>query len=77
MTAYQPEQWHDMFVAMAGAAATLTGSRSIADGPAGVPVPRPAPHNTGRLSRGVEAPRPAARDGRSVVTSDWFRAGAR
>jgi modulator of FtsH protease len=25
MTAYQPEQWHDMFVAMAGAAAALTG----------------------------------------------------
>jgi hypothetical protein len=24
MTAYQPEEWHDMFVAMAGAAA-LTG----------------------------------------------------
>ena len=25
MTAYQPGQWHDMFVAMAGAAAALTG----------------------------------------------------
>jgi hypothetical protein len=25
MTAYQPEQWHDLFVAMAGAAAALTG----------------------------------------------------
>jgi len=25
MTAYRPEQWHDMFVAMAGAAAALTG----------------------------------------------------
>ena len=25
MTAYQPEQWHDMFVAMAGAVAALTG----------------------------------------------------
>jgi len=25
MTAYQPERWHDMFVAMAGAAAALTG----------------------------------------------------
>ena len=25
MTAYQPEQWHDMFMAMAGAAAALTG----------------------------------------------------
>jgi hypothetical protein len=25
MTAYQPELWHDMFVAMAGAAAALTG----------------------------------------------------
>ncbi len=25
MTAYQPEQWHDMFVAIAGAAAALTG----------------------------------------------------
>jgi modulator of FtsH protease len=25
MSAYQPEQWHDMFVAMAGAAAALTG----------------------------------------------------
>ncbi len=31
MTAYQPEQWHDMFVAMAGAAAAL-----------GMPVCRPA-----------------------------------
>jgi hypothetical protein len=25
MSAYQPEQWHDMFVAVAGAAAALTG----------------------------------------------------
>ena len=25
MTAYRPDQWHDMFVAMAGAAAALTG----------------------------------------------------
>jgi hypothetical protein len=25
MTAYQPERWHEMFVAMAGAAAALTG----------------------------------------------------
>jgi hypothetical protein len=25
MTAYQPERWHDMFVAMARAAAALTG----------------------------------------------------
>jgi modulator of FtsH protease len=25
MTAFQPGQWHDMFVAMAGAAAALTG----------------------------------------------------
>ena len=25
MTAYQPAQWHDLFVAMAGAAAALTG----------------------------------------------------
>jgi hypothetical protein len=25
MTAYQPDQWHDLFVAMAGAAAALTG----------------------------------------------------
>jgi modulator of FtsH protease len=25
MSAYQPEQWHDLFVAMAGAAAALTG----------------------------------------------------
>jgi hypothetical protein len=25
VSAYQPEQWHDMFVAMAGAATALTG----------------------------------------------------
>jgi modulator of FtsH protease len=25
MTAYQPEQWHDLFVATAGAAAALAG----------------------------------------------------
>jgi len=32
MTAYQPEQWHDMFVAMAGAAAARDPSLTRAAG---------------------------------------------
>jgi hypothetical protein len=44
MTAYQPEHWQEMFVAMAGAAAGYARS-------AGPPAGR-----VGRLSRGAEGP---------------------
>ena len=77
MTAYQPEQWHDAFVPMAGAAAACW-SRSIADAAAGY-----ARLAAGRLTQSVGCPAEwKGRDARLVteeasVTSDWFRAGVR
>jgi hypothetical protein len=66
MTAYQPEQWHDRFVAMAGAAAAL-----------GMPVcGRRSAESVGCPAewKGRDA-RPS--DGRGSVTCDWFRTGVR
>ena len=78
MTAYQPGQWPDLFVAMAGTVAALaaltfvavsinlTWPRSIADGRRVCPSAGRPVNPVGRLSRGVEGPCHKASDGRGL-----------